>query len=82
MLSNCCQIWHCIFSGELTKNALLQTVFLGNFDHLVINSYIMKNFIRDRRLIGQLLLAVPIIYTLLWSEYNYDYALQLSKVPR
>jgi len=27
-------------------------------------------------------LAVPIIYVLLWSEYSYCHALQLSKVPR
>jgi len=26
--------------------------------------------------------AVPIIYMLLWSEYNYRHALELSKVPR
>jgi len=26
-------------------------------------------------------LAIPIIYTLLWCEYNYRHALQLSKVP-
>jgi len=31
---------------------------------------------------GDSQLAVPIIYTLLWSEYNYRHALQLSKVPR
>jgi len=27
-------------------------------------------------------MAVPIIYMLLWSKYNYHHALQLSKVPR
>jgi len=27
-------------------------------------------------------LVVPIIYMLLWSEYNYSHALELSKVPR
>jgi len=27
-------------------------------------------------------LTVPIVYILLWLEYNYHHALQLSKVPR
>jgi len=27
-------------------------------------------------------LTVPIIYILLWPEYNYYHALELSKVPR
>jgi len=27
-------------------------------------------------------LAVPITFMLLWSEYNYHYSLELSKVPR
>jgi len=26
-------IWHCNLSAELTQNALLQTVFFGNFAH-------------------------------------------------
>jgi len=25
--------WHCILSAELTKNALLQTAFIGDFSH-------------------------------------------------
>jgi len=25
--------WHCILSAELTKNALLQTIFFGDFAH-------------------------------------------------
>jgi len=29
----------------------------------------------------RIVLAVPIIYMLLWSECNYHHALQLSKVP-
>jgi len=28
-------IWHCVWSAELIKNALLQTVFLTDFVHCV-----------------------------------------------